>query len=131
MSTSKTWIIVWNIRDNEHLKITQKILEDVPAVDYLIAQLEKGVTGNVHWQGYVVFHSPNKFVQIKKKFEGAHLEKAWGTAAQNKEYATKEATRDPRNIRIERGTMPIGQVRDNGSNENWWLVLALDYINSS
>lgn len=109
MPTSKKWIFVWNIKDNEHLKVTQKTLEDLPAIDYMIAQLEKGT--HVHWQGFIIFHSPNKFEQVKKKLEGAHIEKAWGTALENKTYCTKERTRDARNIRIERGVMPVGQVR--------------------
>ncbi len=105
------------------------MLENMPAVDYMTGQVEVAPsTKKVHWQVFIVFHSPNKFEQVRKKLPGAHIEKAWGTAAENKAYCNKVTSRDPRNISVERDTMPAIQVgsmwtmleEPEPRNLDWW-----------
>lgn len=56
-------------------------------------QEEIGASGTHHFQGYIECTSPVKCTSFNYELEGAHFEKAQGTAAQCVEYCTKEDTR--------------------------------------
>lgn len=71
-------------------------LAELPAVAYLVFQLESGASGTKHLQGYCQCASRKSLAQIKQLFHeipGAHWEVAKGSAKQNKTYCTKEESR--------------------------------------
>lgn len=57
---------------------------------YAIFGRETGETGTPHIQGYVHLQTAMTFTAIKSAFPALHLEKAKGTAQQNKLYCSKE-----------------------------------------
>lgn len=57
---------------------------------YLVFGREKGDNGTPHLQGYIYFASARSFTSITKKLPRAHVEKAEGTGAQNRDYCTKD-----------------------------------------
>lgn len=82
---------------------------------YLIVGRERGEEGNTpHLQGYIVFENLVSFNQVKRLLgDGAHIEKANGTAEQNRTYCCKD------NDYFECGIMPsqgkrtdLDKVRD-------------------
>lgn len=67
-------------------------------IRYLCGQLERGATGNVHWQGYMELENPKRFSSIKKILleifrRRCHVEPRKGTAEQARNYCMKEDTR--------------------------------------
>lgn len=63
---------------------------------YLVYQMEETPkTGKMHLQGYVQFKSRHKLGAVKELLESKtiHIEKARGSADENKAYCTKEDTR--------------------------------------
>ncbi len=62
------------------------------ASSFLIYGMEVAETGQKHFQGYVEFKNKKLGSVIKRLLPGAHFEGAVGTAAQNIEYCSKEAT---------------------------------------
>lgn len=59
---------------------------------YLVYQEEVGENGTHHLQGYIEMPKSVRFTHFKG-LEGAHFEKAFGTAQQCEEYCSKEETR--------------------------------------
>lgn len=61
------------------------------AVKYIVYGREEApTTGQKHLQGYVTFNSVQSLLQVKAKLpDGAHVEVAKGSAAQNRTYCTK------------------------------------------
>lgn len=57
-------------------------------------------TGRIHWQAYIYFKNARSFKSIKKDLPTAHIEKAIGTAEQNRIYCSKDGDF------IEEGIMP-------------------------
>ena len=95
--TSRGWCFTWN-------NPSHKVLfpDGLPEqIKYIVYQLEKGEKGTQHIQGYIYFNKPVRFSAVKKltfkttegeevkAFQQAHIEKARGTAEQNKAYCTK------------------------------------------
>lgn len=67
-------------------------------IKYLCGQLEKGATGNIHWQGYLELENPMRIKAISQIlaliFEvRAHVEPRKGTAAQARDYCMKDESR--------------------------------------
>lgn len=62
---------------------------------YCVFQLEKGLNGTEHWQGYLELNRALPFSTVKNFFSpmAPHLEKRLGTAQQARNYAMKEDTR--------------------------------------
>lgn len=95
-SQAKGWIFVQN---QPYLPGGALRVLDVGAftdIVYLCYQLERGSNGgNDHLQGYVHFKKKVRFgyVQSIPGLQGAHLEVARGSPADNRAYCTKEDTR--------------------------------------
>lgn len=77
-------------------------------ITYVVFQRERGREGGTpHLQGYM-HHANPKSLGGWKRIVGdrAHIERARGTGVQNREYCTKEETREPGTEPFEAGTMP-------------------------
>lgn len=70
-------------------------------------QWERGESGTLHAQGYVVFKSGKTFASVKKILPGANIQARRGTDEQAWEYASKEDTRvgvgETFGVRLEQG----------------------------
>lgn len=78
---------------------------------YMIYQLETAPeTKKQHFQGYVYYNSPREMKTPMTDFPGAHIEKAHGSPAQNKEYCSKEESREEGPF--EHGTLPTQGKRN-------------------
>lgn len=74
---------------------------------YAIVGKEVGASGTPHLQGYVNFANPRSFTAIKRGLGNrVHLERARGSASQNKEYCSKDGDF------WETGECPVGAVGD-------------------
>lgn len=86
MSRTRTWTFTVN----NYTEDSEKVLQDLE-VRYMLYGREVGEKGTPHLQGYVVFHNPQRFNQVKEMLpEGAHIESAKGNAQQNFDYCTKD-----------------------------------------
>lgn len=82
-------------------------LETIEGLKYMVLQQETCPdTGRQHFQGYVVWDSGKSMKFMKDKLFVTHLTVARGTAAHNKAYCSKSASRTPLGYALERGTMP-------------------------
>lgn len=61
-----------------------------PWVRGLCGQLEKGTTGNMHWQLYIECSERITFGKLHKFFKGVHLERRMGTAQDAIAYCQKD-----------------------------------------
>ncbi len=73
---------------------------------YKVWQTEEGANGTRHIQGYIVFENAKMFSTLQNQLPGAHLERARGTAAQNKAYCQKIEGRVVGAPAGEEGVMP-------------------------
>lgn len=76
-------------------KDCKEILESIPSIQYYVFSLEKGLENNTpHIQAYLHCKNPIKFSTLKNKFKfkdiNPHIEKAQGTAQENRDYILKE-----------------------------------------
>lgn len=80
---------------------------------YLVFQRERGTEGGTpHLQGFAHAPNPRALSGWKRVIGGrAHIEVARGSAEQNREYCTKEETREPGTIPFEYGTLPAQGAR--------------------
>ncbi len=81
-----------------------------PSFGYCVYQLEKGVEGNEHFQGYIEFKRRLGMATVKRLLGGrAHLEVRRGTQSQARDYCMKDDTRlDRDDVPIELGTIFVG-----------------------
>ncbi len=86
----KHWLFTIN---NPVLGSIQDMPDVWPDVGYVVWQLERGVEGTEHFQGYVQFEKYHRLSKLKKLSPRAHWERRRGTHEQAKEYCTKEDTR--------------------------------------
>ncbi len=86
-------------------------LAATPSFGYCVYQLEKGVEGNEHFQGYIEFKRALGMVTVKRLLGGrAHLEVRRGTQTEARDYCMKEDTRlDKSAAPIEMGTLFASQ----------------------
>lgn len=99
---------------------------------YIVCGKEVGESNTPHLQGYVYFENQRTFASVSKKLPRAHLEKAKGTPAQNREYCKKQ-----NNILLEAGEIPsqgsrtdVAQIREElvkGSNMRQVVMVANSY----
>lgn len=82
---------------------------------YTIVGRETGTNGTNHLQGYFHFKDRLAFTTLKNEFPSMHIEKAKGTAKQNKTYCSKELNF------FEMGTCP--NENGNASKESWKAIL--------
>ncbi|MCR4756095.1 MAG: replication protein [Lachnospiraceae bacterium] len=66
----------------------KRVLLSLKSLTYFCMSDE--VASTYHTHVYALFSSPVRFSTLKNRFEKAHIEKAYGTSAQNKEYVFKE-----------------------------------------
>lgn len=86
MASSRRWCLTYN----------NPVETSLPPHDKLRAavwQLEKGVSGTPHLQGYAEFSSMMRLSALVKWLPGAHFEIAKGSADQNVSYCSKEEGR--------------------------------------
>ena len=70
-----------------HETITKILMKFSP--DYFCMADEIATTGTYHTHVFLLCSSPVRFSTIKSRFATAHIEKAYGSAIQNREYITK------------------------------------------
>ena len=77
------------------------------SVEYIVFQRERGANGTPHLQGYISCKN-GKPLDRWKRFIGerAHIEKARGTGQQNRDYCTKDETREAGTLIFEWGSLP-------------------------
>ncbi|MBR1649971.1 MAG: replication protein [Lachnospiraceae bacterium] len=87
---SRKWQLT--INNPQHKQLTHEeikyILNMFKSIQYYC--LSDEIAGTHHTHIYLLFKSPVRFTTIKNKFPQAHIEKAYGTSAQNREYVFKE-----------------------------------------
>lgn len=87
---SRKWLITIN-NPQEHGLTIQKIKEILNnlCLVYFCWSEEIGEQGTYHIHIYIYSSAPIRFSTLKRKFPTAHIEKAYGTSAENKEYVQK------------------------------------------
>lgn len=73
--------------------------EKYPKLRYLIFQLEVGVEGTPHYQGYVELGAPQRFAVLARLIHGT-CQPAIADAESNTKYCSKEDTRAPTDVFI-------------------------------
>ena len=73
----------------EHEALKQKI-HDLKSVTYYCLSDEIGKEGTFHTHVFIYSSVPIRFRTIKTKFESAHIEKAYGSCIENRQYILKE-----------------------------------------
>ncbi len=88
MSTqARKWHIVWNTCPFGRDEIIERIMRCKPR--YACFSLEAASsTGTLHYHIFL-FAAPIRFTTLKRRFPGAHIEVAYGTAKENRAYITK------------------------------------------
>jgi len=86
----------YNDVDEEHIQSVIKSL-----ARYIVYGREIGKDGTRHLQGYVYFHNQRQRKAVARMLPRAHLEPSNGTAAQNRDYCTKDGSF------FEHGEMPM------------------------
>lgn len=74
-------------RNYTHEAIKQSLIS-MKSLEYFCMSDELATTFHTHI--YILFRSPVRFSTIKNRFPEAHIEKAYGTSVQNREYVFKE-----------------------------------------
>ena len=85
----RKWLLVINNpteKDVSHEKI-KKLIHTFPSLVYCCMSDEQGKTFHTHV--FFVSATPIRFSTVKKKFPEAHIERAEGTAAENRDYIQK------------------------------------------
>ena len=86
----------WNItiQQSEVSPVTTEMIrekiESLTSVSYACFAEEVATTGKHHFHLYLVASAPIRFSTIQNVFEGAHIEKAYGSSVDNRNYIAKE-----------------------------------------
>lgn len=93
-SRARNWCFTLNNpteQEKDHLHVLSLTSLDVR---YLVFQIEEGVEGTNHIQGYIELSKPTRFQRLKSLISPrAHLEVRRGTRSQARDYVMKEDTR--------------------------------------
>ncbi len=92
------------------LRESREVLLSIPC-KYMLAQYEKApTTGNLHWEGIVIFTNAKRRTAVVKQIPGAHIKYLEDSrdVLRRIEYCSKERTRVEEVPRITRGTPPQG-----------------------
>ena len=87
---SKKWLLVINNPQDcglDHARL-QEILSLFHPLYYCMAD-ETATTGTYHTHVYLFTHSPVRFSTLKNRLPTAHIEKAYGSSRENRDYITK------------------------------------------
>ena len=90
-SQSRKWLMVINNPQEcgfDHNHICELLMKFFP--DYFCMADEIAKTGTFHTHVFLYSHSPIRFSTLKNRFPIAHIEKAYGSAKENREYILKE-----------------------------------------
>jgi len=101
MSQGKSWCFTLN-NPTEPEKALVAALLSSDQVEYGIVGREVSSTGTPHLQGYVRFNTNKRFRVVRGLIPRAHVERARGSADQNRTYCAKAGDSD------EYGTIPVG-----------------------
>ena len=89
-SQSRKWALVINNPLEcglDHEALTEILMKFFP--DYFCMADEIATTGTFHTHIFIYSHSPIRFNTLKGRFPTAHIEKALGSAKQNRDYILK------------------------------------------
>ena len=87
---SRKWLMVINNPSEaglDHSAISEIVQKFCPV--YFCMADEIATTGTYHTHVFFCTSSPARFSTIKKRFPTAHIEKAYGTPKENRDYITK------------------------------------------
>ena len=90
-SQSRKWLMVINNPQEcgfDHSHICELLMKFFP--DYFCMADEIAKTGTFHTHVFLYSHSPMRFSTLKNRFPIAHIEKAYGSAKENRDYILKE-----------------------------------------
>lgn len=76
-------------KDLDHESI-KKLIMDIKDVDYWCMCDEVGKNGTYHTHLFLYRKNPVRFSKVKKSFPAAHIDKAYGTSQDNRDYIRKE-----------------------------------------
>lgn len=124
MTCARTWCFTWN--NPPGLDSTSNLIQFDwtvfgDSLRYGVAQLERGESGTIHWQGYVEFTKPRKLGGLKKAIAAAHFEQRRGTPTQAREYCMKPEGRVS-------GPFEFGNFKDGGQGKRTDLVSAMSMV---
>lgn len=92
-----------NPTDEEVSNLKHKLSE----LKYAVFQYERGSEGTLHIQGYAYSQNPKRLGGWKAVTgPRAHIERARGSSEQNRQYCTKEDTRESGTEPWEHGQLP-------------------------
>lgn len=90
---SRYWLFTYNNPDVSGDELLQRFREH-PQVLFVIFQLERGVNGTPHFQGYVGLRSQRSLGYVRAQFGQWHFEPRRGTHADGVGYCSKVDTRE-------------------------------------
>lgn len=99
---SRNWCFTCNNPTPEQRQVILDYCQ-IQVVEYAVVGTEVGASGTPHLQGYIRFRVNQRFNAVRLQLPGCHIEKARGTAQQNRAYCTKDGDA------VEYGTFPVGQ----------------------
>lgn len=87
---SRKWQLTINNPQEKQLthEEIKRLIEGFKSIQYYCLSDEIARTHHTHV--YLLFNNPVRFSTIKNRFEKAHIEKAYGTSIQNRDYVFKE-----------------------------------------
>lgn len=87
MSKSRQFVFTINNPESaDYLAITALF----PQVEYIVWGKERGESGTLHYQGYVIFKNPRTLSGVSKLLTRAHLEVARASPGKNEAYCKKD-----------------------------------------
>ena len=88
---SRKWLLTIN-NPQDHGMSHDEIIDRAQKFnpDYVCLADEIGASGTLHTHVYLYSSSPMRFGTVKKRFPTAHIDKAYGTAQENRDYIRKE-----------------------------------------